>query len=119
MAVLGTILVLSTRSNVEASLDAAGVPKERADQVADALSHAGGSNAAEFSERAGARARELFEVVQLDYAQSIRTVFYAMASIMALAFVVALVGMRGGRPGAAAQRQAAVDVGRLRRSVGR
>jgi hypothetical protein len=110
MAVLGTILVLSTRSNIEASLGAAGVPKERADRVADALSHAGGSGAGEFSERAGARARELFETVQLDYAQSSRTVFYAMAAIMALAFVVALVGMRGGRPGVAAQRRPAVDV---------
>ena len=43
------------------------------------------------------RAPELFKAVQLDFAQSTRVVFYVMAGVMALAFVVALVGVPRGR----------------------
>ena len=60
--------------------------------MADAVSHAGSGSSGEFTQRAGARARELYETVQLDYAMSMRTVFYVMAGIMAIAFVVAAVG---------------------------
>lgn len=104
LAVLGTILIARNKANIEASLGEAGVPKARADQVADALTHAGGGHAGGFADRAGERASRLFEVVQHDFALASRTVFYVMAGIMALAFAVALVAMPGGRAEAAAER---------------
>ena len=77
-------------------------PKARADQIADAISHAGGGSSSGFADRAGPRARELFETIQHDFALSSRAVFYVMAGVMVLAFVVALVAMPGGRAAAAA-----------------
>jgi EmrB/QacA subfamily drug resistance transporter len=97
MALLGTIFIAQNESNMESSLSSVGVPRERADQIADALSHSGGGSASGFAERAGPRARELFETVQHDFALSSRAVFYVMAAAMALAFIVALVGMPSGR----------------------
>jgi EmrB/QacA subfamily drug resistance transporter len=97
MALLGTIFIAQNKSNVESSLTGAGLPKARADQIADAVSHAGGGASSGFAERAGPRARELFETIQQDFALSSRAVFYVMAGVMALAFVVALVGMPRGR----------------------
>ena len=52
----------------------------------------------------GPRAPELFESVQHDFALSSRAVFYVMAGVMGLAFLVALVGMPGGRAHAAEAR---------------
>jgi EmrB/QacA subfamily drug resistance transporter len=104
MALLGTIFIARNESNIESSLSSAGVPQRRADEIADALSHAGGGSASSFAERAGPRARELFESVQHDFALSSRAVFYVMAGVMALAFLVALVGMPGGRAHAAEAR---------------
>jgi EmrB/QacA subfamily drug resistance transporter len=97
LAVLGTILILENKSNIESSLGGLGVPKERADQVADAITHGGGGDAGRFAEESGHRARELFDAVQLDFALSSRTVFYVMAGVMAVAFVVALLALPGGK----------------------
>jgi EmrB/QacA subfamily drug resistance transporter len=97
LALLGTIFIAQNESNIESSLTSAGVPQGRADQIADAVSHAGGGSTSGFAERAGPRARELFEAVQHDFALSSRTVFYVMAGVMALSFLVALVAMPGGR----------------------
>jgi hypothetical protein len=91
--------VLANKGNVEDTLAEKGVPKAHADQIADALTHAGGGSSASFAERAGPRARELFEAVQYDFALSTRSVFYVMAGVMALAFVVSLVALPAGRPG--------------------
>ena len=109
MALLGTIFIAQNKSHVESSLTDAGVPASRADQIADAVSHAGGGASSGFSERAGPRARELFETIQQDFALSSRAVFYVMAGVMALAFVVALVGMPGGRATVAAADDAAAE----------
>jgi EmrB/QacA subfamily drug resistance transporter len=97
LALLGTIFIAQNKSHVESSLASAGVPKGRADQIADAVSHSGGGSASGFAERAGPRARELFETIQHDFALSSRAVFYVMAGVMAVSFIVALVGMPGGR----------------------
>jgi MFS family permease len=56
LAVLGTILISRTTANVEASLGEAGIPKAQADEVAHALTHAGGGQASGFAGRAGERA---------------------------------------------------------------
>ena len=107
LALLGTIFIAQNKSHVESSLTSAGVPQGRADQIADAVSHAGGGSASGFAERAGPRARELFETVQHDFALSSRTVFYVMAGVMALSFLVAVVGMPGGRASAVTEEPSA------------
>jgi fucose permease len=98
LAVLGTILILQNKSNIESSLGGLGVPKERADQIADALSQSGGgtrSNA--FGEATGRAAQRAFEAVQHDFALSTRTVFYVMSGVLVVAFIVAQVAMPAGR----------------------
>jgi hypothetical protein len=89
--------VNQNKANIESTLTGEGVPKARADQIADAISHAGGGRSGEYAERAGRRAEQLFELVKHDFALSTRTVFYVMAGFMALAFAVALVAMPGGK----------------------
>jgi predicted MFS family arabinose efflux permease len=120
LAVLGTILILRNKANIEASLGALGVPRERADQIADALSQSGGGSASgSFGEATGRAARRAFEAVQHDFALSTRTVFYVMAGVMAATYVVALVWMPRGKapdPEAAAAPAGAGAVGSVRGS---
>jgi EmrB/QacA subfamily drug resistance transporter len=93
LAVLGSILIAQNTSRIESTLEGRGVPAGQADRVAQALSLSGGGDSGRFADRAGAQARGLFEAVQLDFAHSLRTVFFLMAAVMALAFVVALVAV--------------------------
>ena len=98
LAVLGSILIVQNRSNLETTLGEQGVPREKADEIAAAVAGSGGGSHSEsFASHTGAKAKEIFEAIQLDYALSTRTVFYVMAGVMAVAFVVALVGMPGGK----------------------
>ncbi|HKJ35428.1 MAG TPA: MFS transporter [Solirubrobacterales bacterium] len=98
LAVLGTILISENRTNIESSLADLGIGKERADAIALSLSQSGGSGASSaFSDQMGVSAEKIFAAVQLDYALATRTVFYVMAGVMALAFVVALLTMQPGR----------------------
>jgi EmrB/QacA subfamily drug resistance transporter len=90
LAVLGTILIMRTESNVEGSLGALGVPADRARGVADALTGSGGGQASGgFGEQAGPVAERAFAAVRDDFADATATVFYAMAGIMAALYVVA------------------------------
>lgn len=97
LAVLGTVLILENKSNLEATLGAEGLPKSQADQIAGALSESGGGEGSAFAEHAGAGAQKIFSAVQYDFALSSRTVFYGMAGAMAVAFVVALIWMPSGK----------------------
>lgn len=97
MAVLGTVLINTNISKVETTLDAAGLPKDQADQIAHAASHAGGGDTSAFADHSGGQAAQIFDQIQLDFAESCRIVFLAMAAVMAVAAVVALVGLRRGR----------------------
>ncbi len=97
LAILGTILILQNKSNIESSLAGLGIPTEKADQIAAALSQAGGGSSSGFAGESGKRAEQIFDAVQLDYAMATRTVFYVMAGVMAVAFVVALLTMPTGR----------------------
>ena len=105
LAALGSLLIIQNKSNIESTLGGLGVSKARADQVADAISHGGGGSSSSFAERGGGRSRELFEAVQSDYALSMRAVFYVMAGVMAIAFLVALIGMPAGRVEAVPRRR--------------
>jgi EmrB/QacA subfamily drug resistance transporter len=97
MAVLGTILILQNKSNLESTLGAQGVPKAKADAIADSISQGSASGGEGFGEATGAHAQKLFAAVQHDFALASRTVFYVMAGVMALAFVVALAMMQSGK----------------------
>jgi hypothetical protein len=96
LAVLGSILVLENRSNLESSLGGIGIPTKEADKIADAVTQ-GGEGSSQFAGETSSRAKEVFGQIQVDYALASRTVFYAMAGAMAVAFVVALVSMPGGK----------------------
>jgi EmrB/QacA subfamily drug resistance transporter len=97
LAVLGSVLILENRSNLEASLAAKGVPKGTADQVASCVSQGGEASCETVAQRAGGHAAKLFSTVPHDFALASRTVFYGMAAVMAVAFVVALAAMPGGK----------------------
>jgi predicted MFS family arabinose efflux permease len=97
LAVLGTVLILQNKSNLESTLGEEGIPKAEADGIAESLTEAGGGNETAFAEGAGAKAKEIFSAVQYDFALSSRTVFYGMAIAMAVAFVVALIWMPSGK----------------------
>ncbi len=97
LAVLGTILILENKANLESTLGAQGVPKAQADQIADSISQGSSASSEGFAEVAGGHAQQLFAAVQHDFALASRTVFYVMAGVMALAFVVALAAMPGGK----------------------
>ncbi len=99
LAVLGTVLILENKANLESTLGAQGVPKAKADQIADTISQggAGAGGEASLAEHAGAHAQTILAAVQHDFALASRTVFYAMAGVMAVAFLVALKWMPAGK----------------------
>jgi len=89
LAVLGTLLVSQLRSHVTSSLTARGVPAARAAQEAASIS--------QFQGGSSQGAASIPHFIRLDFAYACRAVFYAMAIFMAVAAIVALVGLRGGR----------------------
>ena len=89
LAILGTLLVSQLRSHVASSLTDRGVPAARAAQEAAGISQFKGGGAQ------GAASVPHF--IRLDFAEASRSVFYAMAVFMAVAAIVALAGLRGGR----------------------
>lgn len=103
MAVLGTILITQNKLHIEDSLAGFGIPKGQADSIANSMSESGGGDSGNFAQESGKQAKEIFASVQLDFAQAMEIVFYAMAGVMALAFVIALVTMPSGlaEPGSA------------------
>jgi hypothetical protein len=99
LAVLGTVLILQNKSNIESSLGQLGVPTERADAIADQLSQSGGGHASGgLADSAGRGTRRVFEAVQHDFAEATQVVFYAMAGVMVVCYVVAHVSMPRDKP---------------------
>jgi EmrB/QacA subfamily drug resistance transporter len=100
LAILGTILISENRSNLEATLGAKGLPKSFADKVADEVSQ-GATAGSEAPANAGPHVEKVFNTVQEalahDFALASRSVFYVMAGVMAVAFVVALAKMPSGK----------------------
>jgi len=87
-AVLGTILVSGLRSHLTSSLVAKGLPPGPAAATASRIAeHQGGSGSV----------ATIPHFVRLDFAYATQTVFYVMAGIMAVAAVVAALGLRPGR----------------------
>jgi EmrB/QacA subfamily drug resistance transporter len=86
LAILGTILVTEMRGHLTTSLTALGVPSSRASAEAATLSQSHGSGSV----------ASIPHFFRADFAQSTQTVLYVMAGIMAVAAIVALVGLRFG-----------------------
>jgi EmrB/QacA subfamily drug resistance transporter len=97
LAVLGSVLILENKSNIEASLGAKGIPKAQADQVAGCVSSGSAASCEGLAHQAGNQAKLLFSSVPHDFALASRTVFYGMAGVMAVAFLVSLIAMPGGK----------------------
>jgi len=96
LAVLGSILIFENRSNLESTAAEHGVPKHAADEVADAISQ-GSGNGSEFPSHLHGPIAKVVDSIPHDFALASRTVFYGMAVVMAIAFVVALAGMPAGK----------------------
>jgi hypothetical protein len=86
LAILGTVLVDQFRSRAVTSLLEQGLPAKAAAAEATKISQFQG----------GGSLSSIPHFVQLDFAYSIRTVFYAMAAVMAVAAIVAKIGLRPG-----------------------
>jgi EmrB/QacA subfamily drug resistance transporter len=87
LAILGTLLVSQMRSRVLTSLMAQGLPSGRAHAQASSISQARSGSGGVGS---------IPHFIRLDFAYATRSVLYVMAGIMALAAVVAFVGLRAG-----------------------
>jgi hypothetical protein len=87
LAVLGTILVSQMRSRATSSLVSQGLSHPRASAGASRLAQ---------SQSQTASLPTIPHFVRLDFAYATRSVLYVMAGVMALAALVALVGLRAG-----------------------
>jgi EmrB/QacA subfamily drug resistance transporter len=105
LAVLGSLLITETISHVRDGLTHAGlVSKAEAESIAHSVSSAstggsGGGGSGESSRHA--TSNMITHQVQLGFAHATQIVVYGMAGAMALAFIVALRAMPGGRAGEA------------------
>jgi predicted MFS family arabinose efflux permease len=90
LAALGTILLTSFRSQLTTSLRAQHVPNAAAE--AHRL-----TQASQGSQGSGGSVASIPHFVALDFAHATETVLYVMCGIMALAGVVALLGLKRGR----------------------
>jgi EmrB/QacA subfamily drug resistance transporter len=88
IAILGTIVVSQTRSHAFSSLLAQGVPSARAHAEASSISQAQGS---------GGSTASIPHFVKLDFAYATQSVLHVMAAVMAVAAIVAFIGLRAGR----------------------
>ena len=95
LAVLGSVLILENRSNLEATADKHGFSKQEGSEVADLISQ--GTGAGETPAHLHGAQLKIFESIPHDFAMASRTVFYGMAAVMAVAFVIALVAMPSGK----------------------
>jgi hypothetical protein len=85
LAILGTILVDELRSKITSSLTAQGVPPDKA-----------ASEAAHISQTQGSHVGTIPHFVRVDFAHATQTVFFVMAGVMAVAAIVARIGLQRG-----------------------
>jgi len=96
LAVLGSVLILENKSNLESSVSELGVSKDKADAVADCVSR-GESACQEIGQALGDKAGKVFGLVPEAFASSTQTVFYCFAGVMVVAFIVAVKFMPDGK----------------------
>jgi EmrB/QacA subfamily drug resistance transporter len=95
LAALGTLLVTVERGNLVTALERLGLPGAAAHSTAAQLSTTHGSGGAPAGVPA-ALARHVFHAAQVSLSDGVRAVLFAMAGVMALAALVAVVGLRRG-----------------------
>jgi EmrB/QacA subfamily drug resistance transporter len=96
LAVLGSVMIMQNKSNIESSAAEHGVSESVAHEIADAVSQgaaAGGGEALE----AGGKVGKVVEGMPMDFALATQTVFYAFAGVMVVAFVLAALKMPRGK----------------------
>jgi EmrB/QacA subfamily drug resistance transporter len=93
LAILGTILVTEMRSRLTTSLIAMGLPRARAQVEAAQLAQSRGGGSGGGGSGGVAAIPHFY---RLDFAYATRTVLYVMAGIMAVAWLVAVLGLRRG-----------------------
>src|SRR5262249_26858985 len=86
LAILGSIQVSQMRTHVESSLVARGVPRGQAATTASQVAHG----------RGGGETGPIPHFIRLDFAHAIHAVLVGMSLAMAVAAVVAIVGLRPG-----------------------
>jgi predicted MFS family arabinose efflux permease len=87
LAILGSILVSQVRSRITTSLISQGLSRGRAHAEASTISQ---------SRAGGGSVQSIPHFVRLDFAYATRSVLYVMAAIMAVAAIVAFVGLVAG-----------------------
>ena len=96
LAILGSLLITWNRSNLESAATAKGLSKDKADAVAECVSQ-GEAACQAVGHALGPKAGEVFSAVPMAFAEATRDVFYGMAVALAIAFVIALKFMPGGK----------------------
>ena len=84
LAILGTVLVTEMKTRTAASLVAQGVPSAKAQIAAAQISQSQGNGST----------GTIPHFIRLDFAAATRSVLFAMAGAMAVAAVVAIIGLR-------------------------
>jgi EmrB/QacA subfamily drug resistance transporter len=97
LALLGTVLIDQNRGHLETSLGKLGLGRGEADAIASAVSSGGGGGSGRL-QQTGAQADQIFAAIQHDFAAATKSVFVVMAAVMAVCFVVSLIGMQKGIP---------------------
>jgi EmrB/QacA subfamily drug resistance transporter len=96
LAILGSLLITWNKSNLENAASAKGLSKDKADAVGECISQ-GESACQAVGHALGPKAGEIFSAVPMAFAEATRNVFYGMAIALAIAFVIALKFMPGGK----------------------
>ncbi|MCB0831237.1 MAG: hypothetical protein KDB64_09950, partial [Solirubrobacterales bacterium] len=90
----GTILILRNKANIESELNGI-VPTSEAHRIADQVSSAGSGGMSGSGGSSGSE--KIYHAIQDAFAQSSKTVFLCMAGVMAVCFLVALIGSPSGK----------------------
>jgi len=96
LAILGTILVTEMRSRLTSSLVSQGLPRPRAQALAARLAQGNSGSSGGSGSSGSGSTSAIPAFYRLDFAYATRTVFYVMAGIMAVAAIVAILGLRRG-----------------------
>ena len=96
LAILGSLLITWNKSNLESALGAKGVPKDKADAVAECVAQ-GEATCQKIGQALGSKAGEVFSAVPMSFAEATKDVFHGMAIALAIAFVIAVKFMPDGK----------------------
>jgi hypothetical protein len=101
LAILGTVLIDRSATTITSALTRAGVPHGAATHVASSFGSAAGAGGA-----SRGTSPALVHAVRLGFAHSTQTVFYVMAAVLAVNFLVARIWLPRGRVETAAVQDA-------------